>query len=47
MMILTDTILKDRYDGIVVGAGLGGLTAACLLFELRHLKDRHLAMEQA
>ena len=30
-MILPDTILKDRYDVIVVGAGLGGLTSASLL----------------
>jgi prolycopene isomerase len=30
-MILPDDILKDRYDGIVVGAGLGGLTVASLL----------------
>ncbi len=31
MRILPDNILKDRYDVIVVGAGLGGMTAASLL----------------
>ncbi len=31
MRILPDTLLKDRYDVVVVGAGLGGLAAASLL----------------
>lgn len=31
MKLTDDTILRDRYDVIVVGAGLGGLTAAGLL----------------
>jgi len=31
MRILPDNVLKDRYDVIVVGAGLGGMTAASLL----------------
>jgi len=31
MKILGDTLLKDHYDIIVVGAGLGGMTAASLL----------------
>ena len=31
MKILPDTLLKDRYDVVVVGAGLGGMTAASLL----------------
>jgi prolycopene isomerase len=31
MRILSDSVLKDHYDVIVVGAGLGGLTAASLL----------------
>lgn len=31
MMILPDGVMKDRYDVIVVGAGLGGMTAASLL----------------
>jgi prolycopene isomerase len=31
MRILPDSVLKDRYDVIVVGAGLGGMTAASLL----------------
>lgn len=31
MRLINDLLLKDRYDVIVVGAGLGGMTAACLL----------------
>ena len=31
MRILPDTLLKEAYDVIVVGAGLGGMTAASLL----------------
>ncbi len=31
MKILQDTLLRDRYDVIVIGAGLGGMTAASLL----------------
>ena len=31
MNLLEDTVLKDRYDVVVVGAGIGGLTAAALL----------------
>ena len=31
MRILEDTVLRDRYDVLVVGAGLGGMTAASLL----------------
>jgi len=31
MQILTDNLIKDEYDVIVVGAGLGGMTAAGLL----------------
>ena len=31
MRILADNLLKDHYDVIVVGAGLGGLTAGSLL----------------
>lgn len=31
MRILTDYVLKDQYDVIVVGAGLGGMTSASLL----------------
>ena len=31
MRLLEDTILRDRYDVIVVGAGLGGMAAASLL----------------
>lgn len=31
MRLLNDTLLRDAYDVIVVGAGLGGLTAASLL----------------
>lgn len=31
MKLLNDCVLKDHYDVIVVGAGLGGLTAASLL----------------
>ena len=31
MRIFPDNVLRDRYDVIVVGAGLGGMTAASLL----------------
>ena len=31
MRILRDCVLRDRYDVIVVGAGLGGITSASLL----------------
>lgn len=31
MQILNDTILKDKYDVIVLGAGIGGITAGALL----------------
>ena len=31
MKVLKDVILRDHYDVIVIGAGLGGLTAASLL----------------
>ncbi len=31
MKILNNAVIKDRYDCIVVGAGIGGLTAAALL----------------
>jgi phytoene dehydrogenase-like protein len=31
MRILPDKVLKNRFDVIVVGAGLGGMTAASLL----------------
>ncbi len=31
MKILPDALLKERYDAIVVGAGLGGMAAASLL----------------
>jgi len=31
MRILTDGLIKDSYDVVVVGAGIGGLTAAALL----------------
>jgi len=31
MKILEDTILRDHYDVIVVGAGLGGMVAASLI----------------
>ncbi|UCD84547.1 MAG: FAD-dependent oxidoreductase [Deltaproteobacteria bacterium] len=31
MKILKDAIIRDRYDVVVVGAGIGGLTAAALL----------------
>ena len=35
MKIYKDTYLRDRYDVIVVGAGLGGMTAASLLAKTR------------
>lgn len=31
MRILEDAVIRDRYDVVVVGAGIGGLTAAALL----------------
>jgi phytoene dehydrogenase-like protein len=31
MQLLGDVLLRDRYDVIVAGAGLGGVTAASLL----------------
>jgi ribulose 1,5-bisphosphate synthetase/thiazole synthase len=31
MRLLEDAILRDRYDVIVVGAGLGGMAAASLI----------------
>ena len=31
MKLLEDAVIRDRYDVVVVGAGLGGLTAAALL----------------
>jgi len=31
MRLFPDTVLRDDYDAIVVGAGLGGMTAASLL----------------
>jgi phytoene dehydrogenase-like protein len=31
MKLLNDAVIRDRYDVVVVGAGLGGLTAAGLL----------------
>ncbi len=31
MQILNNALIKDRYDVVVVGAGIGGLTAAALL----------------
>jgi len=31
MKLIADTVLRDSYDVIVVGAGLGGMTAASLL----------------
>ncbi|MBP1693274.1 MAG: hypothetical protein H6Q37_1157, partial [Chloroflexi bacterium] len=31
MKLLNDAVLRDSYDVIVVGAGLGGMTAASLL----------------
>ncbi len=31
MRLINDTVLNDRYDVIVIGAGLGGMTAASLL----------------
>ena len=31
MQIVKETILQDKYDVIVVGAGIGGITAGALL----------------
>lgn len=31
MKLLNDAVVRDRYDVVVVGAGIGGLTAAALL----------------
>jgi len=31
MKLLNDAVIRDRYDVVVVGAGIGGLTAAALL----------------
>ena len=31
MQILNEAVIRDRYDVVVVGAGIGGLTAAALL----------------
>ncbi|UCD85274.1 MAG: NAD(P)-binding protein, partial [Deltaproteobacteria bacterium] len=31
MKILKDAVIRDRYDVVIVGAGIGGLTAAALL----------------
>ena len=31
MKLLEDAVVRDRYDVVVVGAGIGGLTAAALL----------------
>jgi phytoene dehydrogenase-like protein len=31
LQLLSDRILRDRYDVVVVGAGIGGLTAAAML----------------
>ena len=31
MRILDDSIIDEKYDVVVVGAGIGGLTAAALL----------------
>jgi len=31
LRILNDCLIRDRYDVVVVGAGIGGLTAAALL----------------
>ncbi len=31
MKLVNDTLLRDHYDVIVVGAGLGGMAAASLL----------------
>jgi len=31
MNLMKDMLVKDRYDVVVVGAGIGGLTAAALL----------------
>jgi phytoene dehydrogenase-like protein len=31
MRLMNDTLLRETYDVVVVGAGLGGMTAASLL----------------
>ncbi len=31
MKLLQDNVIRDRYDVIVVGAGIGGMTTAALL----------------
>ncbi len=31
MKLLDDAVIRDRYDVVVVGAGIGGLTAGALL----------------
>jgi len=31
MRLVNDVLLKNKYDVIVVGAGLGGMTAASLV----------------
>lgn len=43
MKILRDAVIDDHYDVIVIGAGIGGLTAAALL---AHRGLRVLAVEQ-
>ncbi len=39
MRILPGTILKDGYDVILVGAGLGGMAAAGLRWRVLHIAD--------